>query len=444
MTQLKNNSQTSVKIRQPAIHDRLVRSYDLHAAAGGESYLSKAPLAVCNGVIDISKLHIIKGKIILGSHVIHEPTFTRNTISWSEIANGVRSIGNLVFNTEGTIVSGKIHLEQTGHETENFIVFGTRSTTRFKTQYSKDGNSWLEGPDIELGVEFDSNIPEGQIVQNLAEIKKIINVYGCRSNDGYSAVNYIDDALASFGVDEKTGNLVVNFAPNVISSKPNCKSGEFSFELPSGSLGKDARIVESQDGSSFSGVVYSFDGKTEYQLKGVSTTTGVSADVLNLLAARPNDYLNFQIEGLGNLTVQDLASQTLTDVQKFTNGLLNDCLLYVMPDDLRQNLTGKAKPTILSKAAVEVITQGEPNKFLNQFYGPTYFGWGFANITEFQGKFTSEQKKQLEYTASHSLAKESSFSVINNTLFSQAAIFSSTRLREYIEDRSTDWKTKLF
>lgn len=433
-----NSRRTKLYAPKPAVHAALNRSYDLHVATPGLAHF--APLAIrLGGAIALNRLCIGGGQIKIGDYVIHKPKFLRNTVSWSQVAGGIQCIGNLSFNANGTVLSGSIHAGKVGQPLHNAQVFGTMATTRFSTQYSADGKTWQAGPDMEIGIAFNAEIEAGHVQQNLSNVQQIVNVYACQNGGSYAPINFVPLALASFSTDPKSGNLEVLFPLNPVMFPPSCTTGSYTFPIPSGSASTAGSIIYSSDGSSFSGTVYDFTGSTAYTLTGSAVTTSIAE-----AAALPADFLDYRASGLGNLSVQDLASQTLPDVQSFSNAMLFDCLLYVMPADLRTNLTGRTQPTNLSTSTVSLISQAPVTDFLNNFYGPTYFGWGFANMTQFSSNFNASQSLQLEYTASDTLSKQSAFSLVNNAVYSASAIMSSARLSDYVNDTSTNWGAALY
>lgn len=433
----------SAMFRQPAVHEKLARSYTLYAAPEGAP--TYRPGCVAGSVaIDLGTLTLEGGRLWLGGHRIHEPRFSRNTVAWSQLSDGIRSIGNLVFSPDGTVVAGQVHVAPGPGPLESYLLFGTAALTTFTTRYSTDGTAWTAGPDLEIGVIFDPDARVGDIVQDLTAVTQVVNVYGCEADGNLGPVNYVEQGLASFALYRQTGTLQVNFVGSVTMTPPACDQGAFAFPLPSGQLGSSSSVIYSEDGTSFSGTVYDFTGQTAYQFEGTATSPA-RADSGDTAPA-PSDYRNFKAGTLtgSNLTVQELAGLQLPEVNKLQNELIYDCLLYVMDPTLRNDLTGDVQPSNLNPAVVSAITQPAQTDFLNGFYAPTYFGYGFSQLTALAANFDPDEVTQLRYTASSVLAQQASFSVINNVVFSQAAVSSSATLQSYVDDTTSGWGNTLY
>jgi hypothetical protein len=446
-------------MRQRAAMCRLVRSYSLTAAAEGERYTStdRAALTLAGQAFTFSQLKILAGRLALDGHVIHAPRFGPRTIHWSQTAGGVRSIGQLVFRADLMMVFGVVTLGEAGGPLHEFRLTGTMDAVRFTTTYSPtnrdDGPEEVEtpslaGPDFAYGVRAQST--DAPFDQDPNDPTVFAEVYGCDwSADDPAAggpAEYVDQGYATFSMDDDELVMLLT-AGQVVPPLCETRAQDFTAPIPFGGDYEPAKVVFSDDGASFSGTVYDLEGQAWLWTGSLADDMSMAAGLDLAPPADLRDHLSAgQVSQDDERTVQELAAIHLDDVQTASNGLLYDCMLYVMPADTRSNVFGRSRPTNLSTRITDTITEDGPTSFLNDHYTPTYAGWGFANTTSLSGLFSTEQTTELEYALSNVMSSSPWYSSVNNIIYAQAAYNSSAALAAYMTsaDDAAAWAQKLY
>lgn len=362
----------------------LIRRYSLSCAGPGDRETSSRtePVRLLDRTFTFTSLTLANGKLAIDDYIVHCPVIGHQTIRWSQLSDGIRSTGRIVFREDRLMVFGTISVGLPGQAPHEIRLIGAADSTRFSTTYCPtDGNTVEPGPDFEYGVLFESDPLWGDLGA-LQTATSFAYVYGCdwsADNSGAGGpANYIEDGLATFHVDRKTSRLQLDFAAYQYTM-PSCltKTQTFDAPIPFGSQFGSTSIVFNDDGTQFSGTVCDTDGN-EYTWTGQDTDAALRCAAV---AAQPpadfRDYLSAASpSGSDDLSVQDLASISITNVQTQANGLILDCMLYVMDDDLRKNLFGRSRPKNLPGNVVKTITEDSCKNFLNNAYAPTYIGWG--------------------------------------------------------------------
>jgi hypothetical protein len=149
------------------------------------------------------------------------------------------------------------------------------------------------------------------------------------------------------------------------------------------------------------------------------------------------------VGGASGPGLQELAALDLPSLDTAQGGMLGDCMVYALTDDTRQNLLGRTRPT-LPQSVVSVITQPQQQTFLNDYCAPTLLGLGLSQNGDFSASFSPQQVAQLHYTASCLLARQPSYSVVNQAVFVPAAVASSPVLGTYADDSKNNWGQALY
>lgn len=444
-------------MRQRAAMRRLVRSYNLTAAAEGERYTAtdRAALTLAGRSFTFSALKLMAGRLALDGHVIHAPRFGPRTIHWSETAGGIRSIGRLVFRADLMMVFGSVTIGEAGGPLHDIRLTGTMDAVHFTTIYSPapdgagapaagDDALSLPGPDFAYGVRAQST--DAPFDQDPNDPAVFAEVYGCDwSADDPTAGGPADYVSQGYAVFSMADDRLVMLLTGGQVVPPLCQNPaqDFTAPIPFGGEYLPAKVVFSDDGTGFSGTVYDLEG-------GAWLWTGTMSGA-DLPAVTPpadlRDHLSRGQTSQGDeRTVQELAAIQLDDVHTTSNELIYDCMLYVMSDDTRSKVFGRSRPTNLSTRITDAITADGPTGFLNDRYTPTYAGWGFANVSSLASMFSAEQTTELEYALSNVQSSDPWYSAVNDVIYAQAAYDSSAALAAYMTsaDDAAAWAGKLY
>lgn len=446
-------------MRQRAAMRSLVRSYSLTAAAEGERYTSadRPARQLAGQDFAFSRLRIMAGQLALDDHVIHAPRFGPRTIHWSQTAGGIRSIGRLVFRADLMMVFGAVTIGEAGGPLHEFRLTGTMDAVQFATTYSPangdDGSedadtTSLSGPDFAYGVRARST--DAPFDQDPDDPTVFAEVYGCNwSADDPTAggpADYVAQGYAVFSM-ENDELVMLLTAGQVVPPLCATPAWDFTAPIPFGGDYQPGKVVFSDDGAGFSGTVYDLDGRAWIWTGRMVGDASMAAGLTLAPPADLRDHLSAgQVSQDDERTVQELAAIQLDDVQTTSNGLMYDCMLYVMPADTRGNVFGRSRPTNLSKRITDTITEDGPTSFLNDHYTPTYAGWGFANTASLSDMFSTEQTTELEYALSNVMSSSPWYSSVNGIIYAQAAYDSSAALAAYMTsaDDAAAWAQKLY